>query len=201
MSAYQEIEIKLGVDDLAAVAKRLEQLGATLHKPRLYERNVRYENADKTLTQQEIVVRLRQDDRIRLTYKEPSQPVDDSGTQTRFEAEVEVSDFNAMETILGKLGYQPYLVYEKYRTTYRLDETEIVLDELPYGNFVEIEGSIQAIQAMIERLELKAARRYDTNYIGLFERVKQALKLNIHDLTFANFENVPVPQEAFNERD
>lgn len=200
MSDYQETEVKLGVDDLKAVAERLEATGATLHKQRLFERNVRYENADKTLTQQDIVVRLREDDRIRLTYKEPSEQTSDDA-HTRFEAEVEVSDFDAMEVILGKLGYQPHLIYEKYRTTYELDGTEIVLDELPYGDFVEIEGTTDAIRAVIDKLNLTDAARYETNYIGLFERVKQALDLTFNDLTFANFEGVDVPPEAFNEPD
>ena len=39
---------------------------------RVFERNVRYENDDKSLTDNGIVVRLRQDHRVRLTYKEPT---------------------------------------------------------------------------------------------------------------------------------
>jgi len=42
--------------------------------------------------------------------------------------------------VFEALGYAVYMMYEKYRTTFRLDNLEVVLDELPYGNFVEIEG-------------------------------------------------------------
>jgi adenylate cyclase class 2 len=119
------------------------------------------------------------------------------GIVSRFEAEVEVSDFEAMETILGRLGYTPYMVYEKYRTTYELDGAEIVLDEMPYGNFVEIEGDEDTIEKVINRLGLQQAARYDGSYAVLFERVRRALGLTFTDLTFANFKDVDVPESAF----
>ncbi len=33
------------------------------------------------------------------------------------------------------------LIYEKYRAIYEINDCHIMLDELPYGDFVEIEGS------------------------------------------------------------
>ncbi len=192
---YNETEVKLYVPDLAAVQERLEAAGAKLSAPRVYERNVRYDNEERTMTPHGMVVRLREDTRVRLTYKDDGSVVD--GITSRFEAEVEVSDFGAMETILGKLGYTPYLTYEKYRTTYELDGTEIVLDEMPYGNFVEIEGEIEAIKRLIDVLALGSAGRYDGSYSTLFERVRQKMGLTFTDLTFANFEGVTVTESAF----
>jgi predicted adenylyl cyclase CyaB len=113
---YNETEVKLYVPDLAVVKDKLEAAGAELTAPRVYERNVRYDNQERTLTPHGMVVRLREDTRVRLTYKDDG--TFENGVVSRFEAEVEVSDFDAMETILGKLGYTPYLKYEKYRTTY-----------------------------------------------------------------------------------
>jgi adenylate cyclase class 2 len=188
MPPYTETEVKLIVPDLEVIRARLDSAGATLESPRIYERNVRYENAAGTLSPQGIVVRLRQDTRVRLTYKEDKAVVD--GISTRLEAEVEVSDFAAMELILGKLGYHPHLIYEKYRTTYTLAGAEIVLDELPYGTFVEIEGDKTTIESVINRLGLTGARRYAGSYVVLFEAVKARLGLTFTDLTFANFEEV-----------
>lgn len=192
-----ETEIKLYVPDLAAVATRMEALGATLTKPRVFERNVRYENATHTLTQQEIVVRLRQDTRVRLTYKEPAQTPVMGGIYTRFEAEVEVGDFDQMELILGRLGYTPAIIYEKWRTTYTFNTVEIVLDELPYGNFIEIEGGEEDIRATVSQLGLQHAPAYAESYLTLFDTVRRNLNLVCHDLTFANFEGVIVPPNAF----
>lgn len=197
MNAYTETEVKLYTPDLEAVKQRLKKAGAKLAAKRVYERNVRYENAEKTLTAQGIVVRLREDTRVRLTYKDGG--TTQNGVVSRTEIEVEVSDFDAMETMLGKMGYTPYMIYEKYRTTYELDDTEIVLDELPYGHFVEIEGEQSVIESVIKRLELSEAARFDGSYSVLFERVKQHLELNIDDLTFDNFKGVTVPESAFKE--
>jgi len=194
-----ETEVKLYVPHLELVQVRLERLGAKLAAPRLYERNVRYENANNTLTPAGIVIRLRQDTRARLTYKEGATVQD--GIVSRTELEVEVNDFDAMQTILGKLGYHPHLVYEKYRTTHELDGTEIVLDEMPYGNFVEIEGDAPMMETIIKRLGLQDATRCDGSYAALFERVKKQLGLTFDDLTFENFKGVNVPESAFQATD
>lgn len=194
-----ETEIKLYVPHLEWVQVRLERVGAKLTVPRVYERNVRYENAEKSLTPNGIVVRLRQDNRVRLTYKEGGSVQEHVVSRT--EIEVEVSDFDAMQIILGKLGYQPHMIYEKYRTTYELDDAEIVLDEMPYGGFVEIEADQESIESVIKRLELGAAVRLDGSYTTLFERVKDNLGLTFNDLTFDNFKDVTVPEIAFQTTD
>ena len=43
------------------------------------------------------------------------------------------------------------MVYEKRRTTWEIGDSEIVIDELPFGLFMEIEGSEKEI-ARIEKL-------------------------------------------------
>lgn len=194
-SDHIETEVKLYVPYLEIVQTRLDRIGARMTAPRVYERNVRYENAERTLTAQGIVVRLRRDSRVRLTYKADGDFQD--GIISRFEAEVEVSDFDAMETILSKLGYFPHMVYEKYRTTYEFEDAEIVLDELPYGNFIEIEGERAVIEKIITRLQLGDAPRMSGSYVTLFDIVRQNLNLQINDLTFANFAGIDVPESAF----
>ncbi len=192
-----ETEIKLYVPDLGSVAARLSALGGKLAAPRVFEHNERYEDAEETLAAQGIVLRLRQDTRARLTYKEPHGDPGDDDIPSRYEAEVEVSDFGTMSAILGKLGYHPLMIYEKYRTTFHFEDTEVVLDELPYGNFVEIEGTAEAIRRVVDRLELQSAPRFRSNYVRLMDNVKRYLSLGFSDLTFKNFEGITVPVEAF----
>ena len=194
---YTETEVKLYVPDLAAVAKRLEEVGAKLTVPRVYEINVRYDDPRGKLRRGRKVLRLRRDSRIRLTYKDESGVQTSGVARSRYEAEVEVSDFDAMEVILAKLGYHRYMTYEKYRTTYELEGAEVTLDEMPYGNFVEIEGDDQSISRALERLQLQDAPRLAAGYTTLFENVKHYLGLDVQDLTFANFEGVAVPLSAF----
>jgi adenylate cyclase class 2 len=189
-----ETEVKIHVPDLDTIRARLESAGAALESGRVFERNVRYEDAAQTFTGRGIVLRLREDNRVRLTVKESPTLVD--GMMARFEAEVTLDDFDVMDIILQKLGFKPFVVYEKYRTTYQLGAVEIVLDEMPYGNFVEIEGEPDTIRAALDTLGLADAPRIGMSYLSLFEHIKAALDLAMHDLTFANFAGIDVPEEV-----
>lgn len=194
---YLETEAKLLVDDLARVESRLAVMRASLTRPRILERNIRYDDAGRGLIAAGVVLRLRQDDRAWLTYKSrPVQPAV-AGIQTRFEAEVEVSDYSTMDLILQKLGYVPAMIYEKYRTTYEIHEVEVALDEMPYGSFVELEGPPEQIEAAIAALRLTNCTRFEDSYARLFDHVRANLGLTFTDLTFANFAGVRVPPEAF----
>lgn len=196
-AAYLEVEAKLWVKNLELVESRLAALGAQSSHARQFERNVRYEDAARTLTPGGIVLRLRQDDRVRLTYKGLALERAREGQQARFEAEVTVNDFETMDLILKRLGFSPYMLYEKYRTTYKLNGVEIVLDEMPYGRFVEIEGDPDSIEQTIEALGLAECIRFKESYSRLFDYVRANLKLAFHDLTFENFAGLEVPLDAF----
>ena len=191
----QEVELKLHTPDLSVVQSALEKAAATLSKPRVYERNIRYENAALTLGEQDIVLRLRQDNQATLTCKQGKAL--ENGISRRFEAEVVVSDFETMDIILRRLGYQAALIYEKYRTTYTLGAAEIVLDEMPFGSFSEIEADAAVIEALVKRLGLAQFRRMEGNYTEIFADVKARLKLDFRDLTFDNFKDIEVPAWVF----
>ena len=191
----QETELKLHTPDLARVRSALAEASAALTKPRVYERNFRYENAAKTLSESGIVLRLRQtsadDQRGLLTYKEGARI--ENGISQRFEAEVAVDDFEMMDMILGRLGYEVALIYEKYRTTYTLGEAEIMLDEMPFGSFSEIEADADVIESLVMRLGLENQPRMAASYTEIFANVKARLNLDFRDLTFDNFAGVAVP--------
>ncbi len=190
----EETEVKLYTPYLVVVHTALEKLGATLEKPRVFERNVRYENQENTFQTQGIVLRLRQDNQAKLTYKTGKGIT--NGIVSRLEAEVVVSDFDTMDTMLKLLGFEPYMVYEKYRTTYIYDDAEIVLDEMPYGNFTEIEGTVNQIETIIEQLDLGERPRFTDSYTVIFEHVKHHLNLDFTDLSFNNFEGIDVSEQA-----
>jgi adenylate cyclase class 2 len=190
-----ETEVKLYLPDLEAVRITIERAGASLTAPRVLERNWRYDTPNRTLSRSEQVIRLRQDSRSRLTYK--GKGYSEGGIISRPEYEVEVSDFDAMAQILHSLGYEPYMLYEKYRTTYHLDEAEIVLDELPFGNFVEIEAEADHIERLIKTFAWQSAPRLNASYSRLFEIVKSHLGLTFDNLTFANFVGLTVTPDLF----
>lgn len=191
-----ETEIKIRVADvgtLQAIAAQIVQIGGALGSPRVWERNIRYEDAGGTLTPTQRVLRLRQDSRARLTYKEPHA---ESGL-SRTEIEVEVSDFDQTALLLGKLGFRAAWAYEKYRTTYHLSGCEVVLDETPIGAFVEIEGpNVAAIFALAGQIGLGERPYLVTSYSDLFFTLRERLRLPFADLTFANFAAVPSERVA-----
>ncbi len=184
----QEIEVKFYVGDLSKIEERLKGLNAGLIQPRVHETNLRYDTPKGELRQSGKVLRLRQDDKARMTYKGASKKED--GVMSRTEIEFVVEDFESAKQLIEALGYKLMVFYEKYRTTYKLDHTHIMLDELPYGSFVEIEGNdISSIREMAKKLELHWEAAIETSYHALFERVAKSRKLDESKLTFDAFKS------------
>ena len=91
------------------------------------------------------VIRLRKtQDRTLLTFKRRVEDQSDAKHQTEYETEV--SDGDAAELIIRELGLRPKIVYEKRRQTWNFRKVEVVVDELPFGLFMEIEGSLTGIK-------------------------------------------------------
>jgi len=187
----QEIEAKFYIQDLERIQKSLESLDASLIQPRVLEMNLRFDLPDASLRAERRVLRLRRDTEARLTYKGGNKNT--RGVLSREEIEFVVEDFEKAKKFLEALGYQQIFYYEKYRTTYELDKTLIMLDELPYGNFVEIEGETEeTIRALSESLDLDWEATIERSYSALFEHVHKSMNLPFQDLSFANFAGIKV---------
>ena len=70
----------------------------------------------------------------------------------QIEHETIVDDVDATEKIIEKLGYKLSVVYEKHRKAWHFGNVEIVLDELPFGVYMEIEGSMEDILTVEKQL-------------------------------------------------
>jgi adenylate cyclase class 2 len=206
----RETEAKFYVHHLDQVKLRLEELGASLIQERVLEANIRFDLPDASLRAGGRVLRLRRDTEARLTYKSASSK--EQGVQSRDEVEFVVEDFDKAKQLLEALGYQKLLYYEKYRTTYTLRPSggfgpvrvakdsepsqafiDVMLDELPYGRFVEIEGEdVKSIRTIAELLRLRWETAILASYHALFERAKQSLRLSFEDLSFANFKEINI---------
>src|SRR5512138_679172 len=134
----QELEVKFFLAGRDALEARLRAAGARLKHPRVFESNLRFDRPDGSLARQRQVLRLRQDERVRVTFKGPAAAGQD--VSDRAEIEFEASSFDNARALLEALGYRVSVMYEKYRTTYELGGCEVTLDELPYADFAEIEG-------------------------------------------------------------
>jgi adenylate cyclase class 2 len=198
----QEIEAKFHVMDLKKIEACLQGLEARLIQPRVLETNIRFDLPDGGLRSEGRVLRLRQDTEAKLTYK--SGGTNQQGVLNRTEIEFVVEDYEKARQFLEALGYQKLFYYEKYRTTYELQTSEVLrdlgglihvmLDEMPYGNFVEIEGeSVESIRMVAEKLDLKWDAAVPTSYHMLFERLcAKHPDLDPRELSFAALQEMNV---------
>lgn len=142
------------------VIAQLPNIGAKLRKEE-FEENTLYGGNSMDLNHS--ILRLRRVGRkAMLTFKErfPST----SSIKHQREDETAVDDPEAMDAILDALGFTPVLVYEKRRQTWRLGNAEIVIDELPFGLFMEIEAREEDIRDVERRLAIKGLRSERATY-------------------------------------
>ncbi|HZI19259.1 MAG TPA: class IV adenylate cyclase [Pyrinomonadaceae bacterium] len=150
-----------------ALRRRLGEAGAKERGPEVFEENTIY--SGHGLDPHRSVLRLRRaGGRSIFTYKERG--ASESAVKRHREDETEVSDGAALAAILDALGYRPALVYEKRRSTWHVGGVEVVLDELPFGLFVEIEGEEEAILAAERLLGLEGAEAEHAPYPELTAR-------------------------------
>lgn len=145
-----ETEKKYRIDEAIAerLVGRLAELEAEFSYEHFEENNL-YRGG--VLDGRDAVLRLRKTGtRSILTYKETIP--NNSEFKERVEFETEVADADAAEQIIERLGFKLALVYEKRRRAWTLSGVEVVLDELPFGQFMEIEGEIEAIREVEQLL-------------------------------------------------
>jgi len=183
-----EIEVKFYLSDMDFIRDRILEIGA-VSRGRVFETNLRFDDEDNHLIQKKSLLRLRQDAKTTLTFKSEPAFKDDQFKILK-ELEVEVSDFTTMKHILESLGFREEQVYEKWRETYILNRTNLCLDTMPYGNFLEIEGQKEDIEKLASQIGLKWKKRILLNYLAIFDIIKQKSNLPFYDVTFSNFINI-----------
>ena len=158
-----EKKYRLSPSQKRAVTQRLSEIGAKL-KGTEFEENILY--TGEALEPARSVLRLRRiGKRAILTYKERF-PGRSSVKQQR-EDETEIADAEALDAILQALGFEPSIVYEKRRTTWRLRGAEVVVDELPFGHFMEIEATEARIASVERELAVKGLTAEEATYPSL----------------------------------
>ena len=190
----QEIEVKFLISNLPALLEKLQDLAALTLRPRMLEVNLRFDTHDMKLHDRAQVLRLRQDDQSILTFKSPGQIVD--GVISRTELEVIVSDFQTTREILEVLGFQVFMTYEKYRQNFKLNDLVASVDEMPYGNFIELEGSSpEHVRVTAALLGLDWDQRINLSYSALLSLFNQNTGHTFRDLSFDTFSGLSVLPE------
>ncbi len=148
------------------LVRRLPQAGATLRGEE-FEENTLY--AGGTLDMERQVLRLRRvGDKALLTFKERF--ASSAAIKHQREDETRVDNADALHLILCAIGFTPALVYEKQRATWDIAGAEVVVDELSFGLFVEIEAEEKAILEIEKAIGLHDAEAEMASYPELAAR-------------------------------
>jgi adenylate cyclase class 2 len=162
-----EKKYRLTMQQRAELLERLKQIGAQCWGEAL-EENTLYEGG--SIDSSRSVLRLRRvGETAMLTYKE--RLAVDSDAKHQREEETKISNADAMRSILEALGFAARVVYEKRRQTWQLRDTEIVIDELPFGLFLEIEGSEEGIAAAEQELRVQGLKVEAATYPQLTRKL------------------------------
>ncbi len=156
---HREIEIKLRIKDIPAIRREIKSLSPQ-SKPRVHEQNTLYDTPQSHLRRRDMLLRLRIEtpathnnprERVVLTFKAPPQIAPKKNHPPRYKIRAEREQVVATKSSpqyakdLIALGFRPAFRYEKFRTTFRLPNLHLDLDETPAGTFLELEGEAQAI--------------------------------------------------------
>lgn len=163
-----EIEKKylLTAEQRAGVLESLKRINAIFIRED-FEENIIYQGG--ILNREGAVLRIRKvGGETILTYKK--RLGDQTAVKRQVEHETRVEDAARMDEIIGCLGFEKALVYEKRRGIWRLDEVEIVLDELPFGLYMEIEGTESSISRAEKLLGASSLRIEHLTYPHLTQK-------------------------------
>ena len=155
-----EIEIKLRITDISTIRDKIKSLGAKT-QPRVREQNTLYDTPQSDLRRRGMLLRIRIEtpaphnkrptrrERVILTSKAPPQ-TKPTKKPLRYKERAEREQVVAQSSrqyaaAIMSLGFRPAFRYDKYRTTFRLPNLHLDLDETPAGTFLELEGKPQAI--------------------------------------------------------
>ncbi len=166
-----ENEVKVCVDSFLPVKERLVSVKAK-HIVTVREKNILYDTGAGELRGEDMGLRLRDevgvDDgsfkRVTLTVKGPRMT---GVMKRRGEFEVRASCFKRAHELLCAIGFHKALVYEKVREMWVAGKTEVCLDTLPFGLYVEIEGDEKDVFCTAKGMGFARAQFITLNYFDL----------------------------------
>jgi adenylate cyclase, class 2 len=178
-----EIEIKLRIKDIREILRKIKSLSAQ-SQTRVQEQNTLYDTPQSDLRRRDMLLRLRVEtpapnnarstrrERVILTSKAPPhQPPTKKPPRYKERAEREQvvpQPSRHWATALTALGFRSAFRYDKFRTTFRLPNLHLDLDETPAGTFLELEGKPQAIDRAAKALGFSEQAYLRVTYWDLY---------------------------------
>jgi len=176
-----EIEIKFKIEDIRGLKKKLKRIGAKKIK-RYFEYNLALDTKKGKLKKSKALLRLRKAaGKVILGYK---RKIPSRRYKQEEEIEVEVSDFDKTKKLSEKLGFYKWFIYEKIREVYHYKNTEIVIDKLPFGTYLEIEGKEKDIKRVMDKLGLDIKQGLTDTYKKLHQQYCKEKGIKAKDIVF-----------------
>jgi adenylate cyclase class 2 len=169
LSTMMEVEVKLAVGPIEPEMRRLEKLGGRLVHARSLEENVLLDLPERALGMRGAMLRVRKyGAEAALTYKEFAPGP--AGYKNRMEIEAAITEPHQLLRVLEFAGFRPIWRYMKYRTVFCVQDLKVLLDETPIGNYIELEGARESIDAFAARLGRGPSDYIPLSYRALYER-------------------------------
>ncbi len=166
-----ETEIKFPVEDFSPILERMNNLGYSC-TDWYFEQNLVFDYENGTLRQKDILLRIRRGLADKITLKLPAEK-ENLMYKQREELESELADPGVMEKVFNCLGLQTWFRYEKFRRICRLDETKVCLDILPFGYYVELEGTENRLYQAAGELGLEQEKSSTKTYHELHQEYRK----------------------------
>lgn len=178
-----EIEVKIRIDEPERLLSRLESLGAACFRDRHLEDNLLYDYPDLMLAKRGCLLRLRRrPGEAVLTFKGKARV--ERGAKVRLEREVKIGDPDTLAAILEGVGFKRAYRYQKYRTEFEFRGLKIAVDELPIGNFIELEGDQERIGEVGQLLGFQPGNFLTVSYRDLHREHAERIGEAMGDLLF-----------------
>jgi len=163
---------------------------------RVYEKTTMFDDKEKRMNAKDARLRVREikrgnDTLIEFSYKRRLPEMTD---EIKKEEEIEVAfrtNPELLVLILNKMGFNSVSSYERFRTTYAMDNTKVTMDEFPFGWVLEIEGEEEDINQIVKKLGLKKSDSTLESCDDVYDRLCREQELAPkNDILFGD-ENMP----------
>lgn len=177
-----EVEIKFQIEDRASLEEKLRANGFHEKTPSTHELNTLYDFDGLTLRKRGELLRIREfGGKWKVTHKSKGNA---GKHKSRKETETSVGDGQRLASIFESLGMKPAFTYEKFRAEWTDGKGEVVLDHTPIGEFGEIEGEPDWIDAVAHKLGIAEDKYITGSYAELFQKFKTRTKCEADNMTF-----------------
>ena len=160
-----ETEVKFVITEIDETITKLRGIGAKfIHTEN--QKTIMMDTSNGDLKKRNTFLRTRTGIRNTMTVKRNLS--EDVGVKQREELEIEIQDVDTLNKMLVNLGFTYHRIMEKRRHTWIYENTEIAIDELPFGIYMEIEGNKKEIYSIVQKLGFEIGDIITMTYWHIF---------------------------------